>query len=337
MTDVLAYPGQRASAIVISAIGLCQRRAAQALGATGLEVQIWTDFAGPAPSRPAAMLVLDLDLDPAASPEALVAKARKAVPQVPIIVVAGVQAEARLLEALTQRDVNDAIPKRGAGRASTQPGTQGPAWPDEHALYSAVRRRLWGIRGVRSSLLDRALRLDMRVASSGERHPVIARIAGVLRGMSLPDEKIARVELMCEELVMNALFDAPRNGERPRFADIARMIDVRLPEHEAATLRFGTDGQAVVISVADPFGALDKHSVLARLRQVVDGPALPRSGISAGVGLVMVYAVANQLIFEVQPGELTEVTAVLHVAGTTRDIQERGTSLHFHRQAKVPT
>ena len=68
-----------------------------------------------------------------------------------------------------------------------------------------------------------------------------------------------------------------------------------------------------------------------RLRKVRDGIPKPNAGVAgAGLGLVMTYSVANQLIFAVSPGRLTEVTAVLHVGGSNRAAQERGTAVHFY-------
>jgi hypothetical protein len=85
------------------------------------------------------------------------------------------------------------------------------------------------------------------------------------------------------------------------------------------------------VAVADPFGSLGKRAVTERLRKVRDGIPKPNAGVAgAGLGLVMTYSVANQLIFSVSPGRLTEVTAVLHVGGSNRAAQERGTAVHFY-------
>ena len=96
-------------------------------------------------------------------------------------------------------------------------------------------------------------------------------------------------------------------------------------------MRFGCDGQTLAVAVADPFGSLSKSAVTERLRKVRDGIPKPNAGVAgAGLGLVMTYSVANQLIFAVSPGRLTEVTAVLHVGGSNRTAQERGTAVHFY-------
>ena len=76
---------------------------------------------------------------------------------------------------------------------------------------------------------------------------------------------------------------------------------------------------------------MTKQAVTDRLKKVAEGIPKPTPGVAgAGLGLVMTYSVANQLIFSITPGRLTEVTAVLHVAGTNRAAQERGTAVHFY-------
>jgi hypothetical protein len=73
----------------------------------------------------------------------------------------------------------------------------------------------------------------------------------------------------------------------------------------------------------------------SRLAQVIGGNPTPQEGhAGAGLGLVMIYSVANQVAFRVVPGRLTEVTVVLHIAGANKDIHERGTSVHFQLQGE---
>ena len=152
--------------------------------------------------------------------------------------------------------------------------------------------------------------------------------------MGLTGEKLRRVELAAEELLMNALYDAPRNADgRARNAELDRREPVTLGADETVHMRYGCDGQTLAVAVADPFGSLSKKAVTDRLRKVRDGIPKPNAGVAgAGLGLVMTYSVANQLIFAVSPGRLTEVTAVLHVGGSNRAAQERGTAVHFYVQ-----
>ena len=104
---------------------------------------------------------------------------------------------------------------------------------------------------------------------------------------------------------MNALYDAPRNSDGGGAQRHARSAPARstLGADETVHMRYGCDGQTLAVAVADPFGSLSKKAVTDRLRKVRDGIPKPNAGVAgAGLGLVMTYSVANQLIFAVSPG-----------------------------------
>jgi hypothetical protein len=311
---------------------------AQSLGAAGLHVRT-----APFPSElpiaelsDVAALLVDLDVSPGDPPGVLISEARQAYPKVPLLAVAGIEARNRLIDALCEADVNHVMPKRGAltlprGGMPVLGSLEGP---DELDLFAAVRRLLEGpgARGPSPYLLAGAPTHEGAVRSTEDKEAALNQIVAFAESMDLGGEKLRRVELASEELLMNALYDAPRNaGGVPRNAHLDRRLSVALGEEETVWMRWGCDGQTLALSVADPFGSLSKRAVTERLRKVSDGLPRPAPGVAgAGLGLVMTYSVANQLIFNVSPGRLTEVTAVLHVAGTNRAAQERGTAVHFY-------
>ena len=122
---------------------------AQSLGAAGVHVRT-TPFPSELPVDDigdVVALLVDLDVSPAESPAVLVAEARPAYPDVPLMATAGIDARARLLDALCEADVNHVIPKRGALDAAARRHAASSArskGPDEHDLFAAVRRLLDG-------------------------------------------------------------------------------------------------------------------------------------------------------------------------------------------------
>jgi hypothetical protein len=326
------------SAALVSRHGPTCRRVAQSLGAAGVYVRT-----SPFPSElpvddlgEVVALLVDLDVSPAESPSLLVSEARRGYPDVPLMATAGVDARARLLDALCEADVNHVIPKRGAltlprGGMPVLGSLEGP---DEHDLFACVRRLLDGPEspGVTPYLLAGAPVHEVSVRSSEDKDRALERIVSFGESMGLTGEKLRRVELAAEELLMNALYDAPRNTDgAARNAALDRRLPVALGADETVHMRYGCDGQTLAVAVADPFGSLSKKAVTDRLRKVREGIPKPNAGVAgAGLGLVMTYSVANQLIFAVSPGRLTEVTAVLHVGGSNRAAQERGTAVHFY-------
>jgi hypothetical protein len=329
------------AAALVSRHGPTCRRVAQSLGAAGIQVR-----STPAPSElpidnwnDVIALLVDLDVAPSVAPNEIVAEARKAYPGVEILATAGVDARARLLDVLCEADVNHVIPKRGA---STVPRGTAPILgmlegPDEHDLFAAVRRLLDGPEspGVVPYLLAGAPVHEASVRSSDDKEHALGAIVQFAQSMDLGGEKLRRVELATEELLMNALYDAPRNADgQARHTHQDRRVAVALGADETVQLRYGCDGQTLAVAVADPFGSLTRSAVIERLRKVRDGVPKPSAGVAgAGLGLVMTYSVANQLVFSISPGRLTEVTAVMHVGGSNRAAQERGTAVHFYTRA----
>ena len=325
-------------AALLSKHGPTCRRVAQSLGAAGLHVRA-TPFPSSLPIddlTDVVALLVDLDVSPTETPRVLLAEARAAYPDVEILATAGIDCRARLLDALCESDVNHVIPKRGAltlprGGMPVLGSLEGP---DEHDLFAAVRRLLDGPEspGVTPYLLAGAPVHEVSVRNSDDKDQALEQIVGFAESMDLGGEKLRRVELATEELLMNALYDAPRNADGgERHASQDRRLAVALGSDETVHMRYGCDGQTLAVAVADPFGSLTKRAVTERLRKVRDGIPKPNAGVAgAGLGLVMTYSVANQLIFSVSSNRLTEVTAVLHVGGSNRAAQERGTAVHFY-------
>jgi hypothetical protein len=335
---ILAFPPRVRGAALVSRHGPTCRRVAQSLGAAGLQVR-----AAPFPHElpigdlaDVASVLVDLDVAPNEPAAKLVAEAQRAYPEVPIMAMAGIDARARMIDALCEADVNHVLPKRGAltlprGGVPVLGSLEGP---DEHDLFAAIRRLLEGPEspGVTPYLLSGAPVHEAQIRSTEDKDAALNQIVSFAESMDLGGEKLRRVELATEELLMNALYDAPMEASgQPRNAHLDRRLSVALAPEEQVTLRYGCDGQTLAIAVADPFGSLNKQAVTERLRKVSEGIPKPSPGVAgAGLGLVMTYSVANQLIFSITPGRLTEVTAVLHVAGTNRAAQERGTAVHFY-------
>jgi len=336
--SIVAFPPRTRGAALVSRHGPTCRRVAQSLGAAGLHVR-----AAPFPHElpigdlaDVAAVLVDLDVAPNETARRLVAEAQRAYPSVPIMAMAGIDARVRMIDALCEADVNHVLPKRGAltlprGGVPVLGSLEGP---DEHDLFSAIRRLLEGPKspGVTPYLLAGAPVHEVQIRNTEDKDAALNQIVAFAESMDLGGEKLRRVELATEELLMNALYDAPmETGGQPRNAHLDRRLSVALGADEEVVLRYGCDGQTLAVAVADPFGSLTKLAVTDRLKKVAEGIPKPSPGVAgAGLGLVMTYSVANQLIFSITPGRLTEVTAVLHVAGTNRAAQERGTAVHFY-------
>jgi len=178
------------SAALVSRHGPTCRRVAQSLGAAGVLVHT-----SPFPSElpvdelgDVVALLVDLDVAAGEAAGALIAEARGRYPDAPLMATAGVEARTRLLDALCEADVNHVIPKRGAltlprGGLPLIGSLEGP---DEHDLFSAVRRLLDGPQspGVTPYLLSGAPVHERTVRSTADKDAA-QLLAGEIHGRHL--------------------------------------------------------------------------------------------------------------------------------------------------------
>jgi hypothetical protein len=140
----------------------------------------------------------------------------------------------------------------------------------------------------------------------GARRPIVHRIANV-----------------ADELMMNALYDAPRGDP----AGAARN----------AVLRWGADDRVIALSVADTFGALRQRDVIDHVRRARSERGRPRpesdAQRGAGLGLYLVIANVASLVFNVEAGRRTEVVCLFDRTKAGRPAAASVRSLHVFQAA----
>lgn len=172
--------------------------------------------------------------------------------------------------------------------------------------------------GQRLVASDMACRLAVNEVTAwaegiGARRPILHRLANVV-----------------DELLMNALHDAPREAHGGGDGGEAPPV---------ALLRWGHDAHTLAISVSDGFGALSQRDVIDHVRRARDERGRPRPATveqpGAGLGLYLVLANVASLIVNVTPGQRTEVVCLFDLArGSRRAISSGVRSLHvFHAHA----
>jgi histidine kinase-like protein len=313
------------------------RRVAQALGAVGIGVNHALSTAQMPRAAPGELkvVVLDLDVEPDADPKALVARVAEFYPAIPLVVCAGVRAKRRLLSTLSSPAVRHVVPKLG-GWLDVAPEQRSFDGPDEQDLAVALHRALAGETrplGAQPYLIQGFSTSEVVVQSTDEKEGALEMVMGLAAALELSDEKKRRIEVATEELLLNAIYDAPRDAAgQPVHAKLDRRTPVKLGTDQQVKLHYGCDGRNFVVAVADRFGALDRGCIERSLVKLLDPTgARPSPGTSgAGLGLMLTYGAANQLVAHAVPGRFTEVTAVMHVSGSNRTALARGSALHLY-------
>jgi len=141
---------------------------------------------------------------------------------------------------------------------------------------------------------------------------------------------IAKIESVVDELLMNALYDAPA------VSVAAEGRPGTPPPDSRALLRFACDGRYFAVSVEDDFGCLQKEAILehlARARLERGRPRTPTpgdegNGAGAGLGLYFILSSVTRFIANIAPGKRTEVVCLFDLKQTGRDAEACARSLH---------
>jgi hypothetical protein len=145
--------------------------------------------------------------------------------------------------------------------------------------------------------------------SIGARRPIVHRIANVV-----------------DELLMNAMIDAPRESQPTLSYAPGGTIN---PMQHRALLRWGCDGTQIAVSVDDGFGAIRQRDVIDHVRRAKDERGRPNpDDPGAGLGLYLVLANVASLIVNVDPGHRTEVVCLFDLCRRGPAVVSRARSLH---------
>jgi hypothetical protein len=140
------------------------------------------------------------------------------------------------------------------------------------------------------------------------------------------------VMLVADELLMNAIYNAPRDARGlPKYEQLDRRKPLTLEPDERARFKYACDGRYIALSVADRFGSLDRDVILRYLRSCFDGgPAeISDRTAGAGLGLHMVFSSITQLTFNIEKGVSTEVIALFYARSGALAFKTSGRSLNI--------
>jgi hypothetical protein len=136
-----------------------------------------------------------------------------------------------------------------------------------------------------------------------------------------------------EELLMNAIYDAPVAGGKHHYGDLPRTTSVVLKPDEYSELSFGCDGNIFGISVSDPFGALTRQKLFQYLKKVLrrgdSSNLIDTKKGGAGLGLFKILYSSHSLICNVDLEKRTEVMALIDIQHQVRDFSKMARSVHY--------
>jgi hypothetical protein len=119
----------------------------------------------------------------------------------------------------------------------------------------------------------------------------------------------AAIGQVCEELLMNALYDAPVDEQgNPIFAEVEIKARLDKLSPRPVSIRYAATETGFAVSVRDRFGRLDKATVLRYIDKCLHSPQqIDRKVYGAGLGIYLIANAATNFVLNVAPGMATEV------------------------------
>ncbi len=175
---------------------------------------------------------------------------------------------------------------------------------------------------------------ELEVSRSDQRREIIDKADEYFSNSGIRSTHRDRIKVVAEELLMNAIYDAPRDREgKAIYNHKSRMEIVVLAENHRARFRYATDGLFMAISIEDPFGGLDAITLFRYLEKCYSGTGslndnrVDKGG--GGRGLHQIIENSDLVVFNIDPGHRTEVIALFNV--DPKSAIPRNPNLHFFK------
>lgn len=184
----------------------------------------------------------------------------------------------------------------------------------------SLGREISGLRG----MLKTGTRIKRhQLARSSEKKMVTKAILKIAKMAGFSDRIAQKVAVSVDEVVMNAIFDAPPLSHRLKKGKILRDADFALNGEAIVDISIGFDGTYLGILIGDNFGTLTREAILQHLLRDPDVssslhlPDLPNSGL----GLAMVLKSGCSLSFTCEAGSRSEVALLYEVRKLNRALK----------------
>lgn len=185
-------------------------------------------------------------------------------------------------------------------------------------LFGVEKYLSWGVEIHNKKIINSVQRKDLKEG-----------LVEHFKSFGIRSTILDRANTVAEELLMNAIYDAPVDAEgRSLFNHISRKVEVHLEPQQQSFLRYACDGVMLAVSVEDPFGALTKNIVINYLKSCYEGKAgsLNAEKGGAGRGLHLIIESSDVTIFNVKKGARTEVICLFSLDSSRKDIEP---SFHY--------
>ncbi len=157
---------------------------------------------------------------------------------------------------------------------------------------------------------------SQKVTGSKVRYDMREKMVEHFKSVGIRGAILDRLNIAAEEMLMNAVYDAPTDSQgQAVFNHLPRTTEIELEPKYQADFSYGCDGNLLAVSVQDPNGALSRDIIIKYLESCYAGRAgsLNTGKGGAGRGLHQILESCDWTVFNVKPGERTEVIGLFDI------------------------
>lgn len=181
---------------------------------------------------------------------------------------------------------------------------------DTRQLSAMATRVLAGdIFGLEKMMMWGTLVHSQLVGDYQEKSLAIAQISEFAELMGVRRKYREAIEQCVDEMLMNALYDAPVDETGKQiFAEVDPHDRTKTKSPRPVSIRYAATEDKFAVAVRDRFGRLAKNTILAYIEKCIHSPnQIDRKTYGAGLGLYLVANAAASYIVNVAYGVATEV------------------------------
>ncbi len=205
----------------------------------------------------------------------------------------------------------------------------------------AARARSLGRVGLDAIGLERYLShgaplSSIEPSSTHGRVAALSEVRDSLATMGLSARHERQAALIADELLSNAIYDAPAAAAGRAQHELPRDQDRPLSGRERPRIRWGADGRYLGVEVTDHYGAIDADTIRNHVAKLIDRSTSPRQGQGgAGLGLAMTFLAASQLVFHLDAGRVTQAIGLIDLRVRPDGIRALVPSLHIYSEPRA--
>ncbi len=192
-------------------------------------------------------------------------------------------------------------------------------------------------RVVKTTLAERAFGLDkvlgpsvkiqkVKLSSSTQKADAVEAIRAYAAAAKLQDRIAGMVAAAVDELLLNAIYDAPVDAlGKSLYSNVPRSTVLELSGNSEVEISLGFDGNYIAVAVTDHHGSLNKAKLLAHLSKayVKEEYKVKVSVAGAGIGLSNVFRSGASFFFVSEAGAKTEVTVFFKRSESFRGFRDQ--------------